>query len=213
MKTDDLIEVLGTNVEPVRGGHLRGALIMALLVGGSIAMCLVLVIFGAPKSGFGTEYTALQFLGLAFTCGLVLAGASYLLRAARPGGSGRAPFAVIVLLFLVMFLSGFVVLALARPESWGRMVFGPQWAPCLICIPLFAITPFVLLVLAQRKEAPTNLTWSGAIAGLVAGALGAAAFAFHHPGGSDPFIALWYGGSIILCAIIGGALGPRLLRW
>ncbi|MEI9914981.1 MAG: DUF1109 domain-containing protein [Methylovirgula sp.] len=213
MKTGDLIEVLGTNVEPVKGSHLRAALITALVLGGSIAVCLVLAIFGVPKSEFGTEYTALQFLGLAFTCGLVLAGASYLFRAARPGGSGRAPFVVIVLLFLAIFLAAIAVFALADSTVRQEMLFGQQWVPCLICIPLFAIAPFALLVLTLRKEAPTNLARTGAVAGLVAGALGAAAFAFHHPGGSIPFIALWYGGAIILCAIIGGALGPRLLRW
>ena len=214
MKTDDLIEVLGTNVETVRGSHLRMALVAALIVGGSIALCLVLAIFGIPKNEFGTELSPLKLLALAFTCGLVLAGVSYLFRAARPGDSGRAPLAVIVLLFLAIFLAAFVVLALVHMPVRQEMLFGQQWVPCLICIPLFAIGPFALLVLALRKEAaPTNLTWTGAVAGLVAGALGAAAFAFHHPGGSIPFIALWYGGSIILCAIIGGALGPRLLRW
>jgi hypothetical protein len=214
MKTEDLIEVLGTNVEPVRGSHLRMALITALLVGGSIALCLVLAIFGAPKSEFGTQFSGLKFLGLAFTCGLVLAGASYLFRAARPGYSSRAPLAVIALFFLAIFSAALVVLAVVHMPVRQEMLFGQQWVPCLICIPLFAIGPFALLVLALRKEAaPTNLTWTGAVAGLVAGALGASAFAFHHSGGSVPFIALWYGGSIILCAIIGGALGPRLLRW
>ena len=67
--------------------------------------------------------------------------------------------------------------------------------------------------LGLREGAPTNLMRTGAIAGLVAGALGAAVFAFHHPGGSVPFIALWYGGSILLCALVGAILGPRLLRW
>lgn len=213
MKTDDLIEVLGTNVEPVRGSHLRMALITALIVGGSMALCLVLTIFGVPKSELGTQFSVLKLLALAFTCGLVLAGASYLFRVARPGDSGRAPLAVIVLLFLAIFVAAFVVLALVHMPVRQEMLFGQQWVPCLICIPLFAIAPFTLLVFVLRKEAPTNLTWTGAIAGLVAGALGAAAFAFHHPGGSVPFIALWYGGSIILCTIIGGALGPRLLRW
>jgi hypothetical protein len=69
------------------------------------------------------------------------------------------------------------------------------------------------LIWALRKGAPTNLMRTGAIAGLVAGALGAAVFAFHHPGGSIPFIALWYGGSILLCALVGAILGSRLLRW
>jgi hypothetical protein len=64
-----------------------------------------------------------------------------------------------------------------------------------------------------RKEAPTNLAWTGAVAGLVAGALGAAAYTFHHPATSIPFIVLWYGGPIVVCAFIGAILGPRLLRW
>jgi hypothetical protein len=54
---------------------------------------------------------------------------------------------------------------------------------------------------------------TGAIAGLVAGALGAAVFALHHPGGSIPFIALWYSGPVILCTLVGALLEPRLLRW
>ena len=93
------------------------------------------------------------------------------------------------------------------------MVFGPQWAACLICIPLFAAAPFASLIWALRKGAPTNLKRTGAIAGLVAGALGAAVFAVHHPGGSIPFISLWYGGSILLCALVGAIIGSRLLRW
>src|ERR1700722_11909331 len=62
----------------------------------------------------------------------------------------------------------------------------------------------------DRKEAPTNLRRTGAVAGLVAGALGAAVFAVHHPGGTIPFIALWYGGSILLCTLFGAIIGPRL---
>jgi hypothetical protein len=83
----------------------------------------------------------------------------------------------------------------------------------LICIPLFSIAPFVSLVWALRKGAPTSLMRTGTIAGLVAGALGAAAFAFHHPSGSIPFMVLWYGRPIVLCAVVGAMLGPRLLRW
>jgi hypothetical protein len=51
------------------------------------------------------------------------------------------------------------------------------------------------------------------MAGLVAGAIGAAAYAFHCPDDSLPFIALWYGGSIAFCAPVGAMLGPRVLRW
>jgi uncharacterized membrane protein YfcA len=58
-----------------------------------------------------------------------------------------------------------------------------------------------------------DLKRTGAMAGLVAGALGATAYAFHCGDDSIPFIAIWYGAMVALCAFIGALLGPRLLRW
>jgi hypothetical protein len=78
---------------------------------------------------------------------------------------------------------------------------------------VFAAVPFAILIAAARQGAPTNLTRTGALAGLVAGALGAVAYAFHCPDDFLPFIALWHGGGIAFCAAVGAVLGPRLLRW
>jgi hypothetical protein len=61
--------------------------------------------------------------------------------------------------------------------------------------------------------APTRLARCGAIAGILAGAIGAAAYAFSCRTYSVTFIAIWYGAGIMLCAVIGAQLGPRLLRW
>ena len=213
MKTDELINMLSTNVEPVKGGEPRNLLMIALAVGAVAALCLMLAIFGVPADVLGGEYLGLKGVALAFTLGLVGAGASFLTRAARPGEPGRTPLIVIGLLFLALLSAAIATLFLAHPTAWSGMVFGPQWAACLICIPLFAIAPFASLIWTLRKGAPTNLTRTGAIVGLVAGALGAAVFAFHHPGGSIPFIVLWYGGPIVLCTLVGAMLGPRLLRW
>lgn len=213
MKTDELIDMLGTNIEPVKAGQLRTTLFAALAVGTAVALCLVVAIFGMPGEAFGRAYLGLTALALMFTLGLVAAGASFLIKAARPGKPGRRPLVVIGLLFLALLSACVVALVLAHPAAWGGMFFGPQWEACLICVPLFAVAPFTALVWALRKEAPTNLTWTGAVAGLVAGALSAAVFALHHPSGSIPFILLWYGGPIIVCALIGAMLGPRLLRW
>jgi hypothetical protein len=213
MKTDELINMLGTNLEPVKGGELRNALMIALAVGAAAASCLMLAIFGLPAAALGSDYSGPKVLALAFTLGLVFAGASFLIGSARPGEPGRKPLILISVLFFGLISAGGAALVLAHPAAWSGMIFGPQWAACLICIPLFAVAPFASLIWALRKGAPTNLMRTGAIAGLVAGALGAAVFAFHHPGGSIPFIALWYGGSILLCALVGAILGSRLLRW
>src|SRR5690348_3396046 len=53
----------------------------------------------------------------------------------------------------------------------------------------------------------------GHTTGKVVQAIGAGACALHMPGASLPFIALWYAGPILLCALIGALLGPRVLRW
>jgi hypothetical protein len=205
--------MLGTNLEPVKGGELCNALMIALAVGAVATFCLMLVTLGLPADALGGGYFGLKVLALAFTLGLVSAGASLLVRSARPGEPGRKLLILIGLLFFAILSAGFVALVLVHPAAWGGMVFGPQWAACLICIPLFAVAPFASLVWALRRGAPTNLMRTGAIAGLVAGALGATVFAFHHSSGSIPFIALWYGGPILLCALVGAILGPRLLRW
>lgn len=213
MKTDELIDMLGTNIEFVKDGQQRNTLLIALAVGGGAALCLMLAIFGAPSEAFGRKYLGLTALTLTFTLGLAAAGTGFLISAARPGKSGRRSLVVIGVLFAAILSAAMVELVLAHPAGWSGMVFGPQWAACLICIPLFSIVPFASLVWFLRKEAPTKLRLTGAVTGLVGGALGAAAFAFHHPGGSVPFIVLWYGGPIALCTLVGAILGPRLLRW
>jgi hypothetical protein len=213
MKTDELIDMLSTNVEPVKGEPLRNAVVVALGAGAAAAFCLMLAIFGAPAGAFGKEYLGLKVLALAFTLGLAIAGTRFLLKSARPGVSGRRALFVVGLLLCALFAAAAVVLVLVHPAAWSGMLFGPSWAACLICIPLFAAAPFASLIWALHQGAPTNLVRAGAITGLVAGALGAAVFAIHHPAGSIPFIALWYGGPIVLCALVGAIIGPRLLRW
>lgn len=213
MKTSELIRMLGTNVEPVGASQLRTALFIALTIGTAVALCLMLVLFGAPDAAFGAEYLGIKTLALAFTLGLAAAGASFLLKAARPGKLQHGRLAVIGLIAFGALLAGIVTMILSRPNTWGELVFGPQWAACLICIPLFAAAPFASLIWALRKDAPTHLRWTSAMAGMVAGALGAAAYTFHNPAGSIPFIVLWYGGLIITCTLLGALLGPRLLRW
>ena len=138
---------------------------------------------------------------LAFTLGLVAAGASFLVQSARPGRPRQGALILIGVLFFVLLVASCTTLALTDPAAWGDMVFGRQWAACLICVPLFAVAPFASLIWALRRGAPTNLVRTGAVAGLVAGALGAAVFAFHHPGGSigmaDPSRFAWRSGQYL----------------
>jgi hypothetical protein len=211
MNTDRLIEMLSTNVEPVKTGQLKKTLALTLVAGGLAAFCVMLSTVGLRSYGGG--HYGFLFLKLGFMLTLIGAGTALLSRLIRPGQDGRRLYMVIFVVFAVIGLSGAVALALRPAGTWGHMVMGTQWAMCAFCIPLFAIVPFAALIWALRRGAPTNLRRAGAIAGLVAGAVGAVAYAFHCPDDSIPFIALWYGAMVALCALLGSMLGPRLLRW
>jgi hypothetical protein len=213
MRTDRLIDILSTNVEPAKSGRLGKTLGVAFVVGGVAAFCAMVMTIGLRIDGADGIYLRTLAPKLLFTLSLIGMGAAFLVRAMRPGQDEWKPLLPVVLPFLVAGLAAVAAVAVERPADWGGMIFGTQWASCLICIPLLSIAPFASLVWALRTGAPTNLIRTGAIAGLVAGALGAAIFAFHHPGGSIPFIVLWYGGPIVLCALAGAIFGPRLLRW
>jgi hypothetical protein len=83
----------------------------------------------------------------------------------------------------------------------------------LFCIIFFAIVPFAALIWALRQGAPARLSLSGTIAGVMAGGLGAFAYAFSCRSYTIPFIAVCYSAAIALCAFVGAQLGPCLLRW
>ena len=213
MKTDQLIDMLSTNVEPVKTGQVWKPLIWALAIGGVASFCVMLATVGLRTEAAGVSHSGFLALKVLFMLSLVGVGTALLIKLIRPGQDGRKLFTFIFLPFLAAGFAGIVALALEPSAAWHPMILGTQWVTCLYCIPLFAISPFALLIWALRKGAPTNLQRTGAIAGLVAGALGATAYAFHCSDDSLPFIAIWYGAMVLLCAWIGARLGPRLLRW
>lgn len=213
MKTDQIIEMLSTNVEPVKPGRFQATLFLALILGGAAAFCLMLATVG-PRADISTGMLSAHIaLKLLFTLILIGAGTILLTKLARPGQDGRRSYFVILLSFLALAAAGAGALVIHPSAGWGHMVMGTDWVMCVFCIPAFATVPFAALVWTLRQGAPTNLRRTGAVAGLVAGALGAVAYAFHCPDDSIPFIALWYGVMVALCALIGALVGPRVLRW
>ena len=211
MRTDHLIDMLSTNLEPVKALQIKKSLTLALLAGGAAAFCLMLGTVGL-RSGL-IENLSFLALRLVFTLSLITLGTVLLARLARPGQTNAKLSILTLLPFLIIALAGGIGLGFHGPMAWGKMLFGMNWLTCLMCIPMFAVIPYSALIWFLRKGAPTELRFTGAIAGLVAGALGATAYAFHCPDDYVPFIAVWYGAMVALCSLIGALLGPRLLRW
>jgi hypothetical protein len=213
MKTDDLVALLSTNLDPVDRKLVSWTVYIALAAGTVVALGIMLVGLGVRADLITARALIFLLLKLAFTAGIVGVASVYLSRLARPGREGRAlsisatvPFAAIVLLAAIS-------LGLAPSSHWNKMVMGDEWLECLLSIPIIAIVPFAVIIAAVRRAAPTNLVQTGAVTGLIAGGVSAMAYALHCTDDSLPFVAVWYGGTIVLCTLAGAALGPRLLRW
>ena len=213
MKTEDLISMLSTNVEPV--DHRRTALNvgMAVAAGAAVAVATVYLLFGLRTDLTTLESLVPPLLKLAFTLIILIPASIYLIRLARPGGERKSSAALVALPFIAVMLLVAASLQFAPGSHWHGTLFGDEWLECLISIPLIAIVPFAVLVWTVRQMAPTNLTRTGAFVGLVAGCLSATGYALHCAEDSVPFFALWYGSTIALCSYAGWKLGPKLLRW
>jgi hypothetical protein len=213
MKTDDLVAMLSTNVEPIGRGLVGRTISIAVAAGAVIALGFTLVALGIRADLTTTRAAVFLLLKVAFALAVVGVAIRYLTRLARPGAErGISPLSI-VLPFAAIALFGAISLGSAPSAHWNRMIIGDEWLECLLSIPIIAIVPFAVTIFAVRRAAPTNLVRAGAVAGLLAGGVSAMAYALHCTDDSLPFVAIWYGGTIVLCTLAGAALGPRLLRW
>jgi hypothetical protein len=213
MKTDDLVAALSAHIEPVNRKLVSWTVYIALAAGTVVALGIMLVALGVRPDLMAARALMFLLLKLAFTVGIVGVASAYLTRLARPGGEGRTSPISVVVPFGAMVLLSAISLGLAPSSHWNNMVMGDEWLECLLSIPIIAIVPFAVIIAAVRRAAPTDLVRTGAVAGLIAGGVSAMAYALHCTDDSLPFVAVWYGGTIVLCTLAGAALGPRLLRW
>jgi len=213
MKTDDLIDMLGTNVERIDRKSMFRTIGAAIGVGALVSVIITLVALGFRGDPITTRATTFLLGKLVFTVLTVVLATVILTRMARPGGERRVSVVWIVSPFAAIVVLAAISLASASSEHWQRMIVGDQWLECLLSIPVIAVVPFATIIWVLRQMAPTDLVRAGAAGGLLAGAVSATGYALHCMDDSLPFIALWYGGTIALCTLAGALLGPKLLRW
>jgi hypothetical protein len=216
MNTDRLVDLLSANAQPLGPVRLERTVLLAVAIGGLAALVVMLATVGPrPQVDSWThlEWCAVKLL---FALGVVGATTPILIRSARPGPSNAAHSFLVFLPFVAVWIAAFAALLLSPPEMRAAMLRGATAvspARCLLCIIGFSAVPLIALIRVLRGCAPTQLSACGALAGLVAGGLGAAAYAVACLSDSVPFIAVWYGAAIALYAGLGALLGPRLLRW
>jgi hypothetical protein len=213
MKTDDLVALLSTNLEPVDRSSVVRTLCFALAASSLVALGIAFVGLGVRSDLMTAHALGFLIVKLGFAVGIVSLALVYLTRLSRPGGERKTLSISLVAPFAAIVLFAAISLGFAPSSHWDKMVMGNEWLECLLSIPIIAIVPFAAAIWAVRRAAPTNLARAGTFAGLIAGGVSAMAYALHCTDDSLPFVAVWYGGTIVLCTLAGAALGPRLLRW
>ncbi len=213
MKTDDLVKMISTNLEAVDSREAPRLIFISAGLGAAVALAAMMLLLGIRTDLLEQHALLFVMVKSAFAGAIIGISLANLTRIARPGGERLVSFTLGLSPFGVALVAASVSLALAPLSDWKAMIVGQNWLLCLVCIPLNAIVPFAGIIWAMRQLAPTNLTLAGAMAGRAAGGISAFAYALHCTDDSFPFIALWYGLTIALCAVLGGVVGPRLLRW
>jgi hypothetical protein len=211
VKTDELIRLLSQDA-PVRM-RLGRMLTLALAAGLAVSAVLLLATVGLRDDLASAIATVRVAFKIGMTLVLVIVAFGLVSRIGRPGVPLR-PWAVALLLPLALMVVAVGVELLVVPQdAWAARLMGRNAAFCLFFIPLLSLAPLAAFLAALRNGAPDDPGLAGAAAGLAAGAIGAALYAWHCPDDSPLFGAAWYTLAIMLVIATGYGIGRRLLRW
>jgi hypothetical protein len=184
------------------------ALIVAVVLSCIGALLLLALVFGiqphmaavVATSPFQFKVTAMAVLG----CGAALV----VRHLGRPGSSGLA--------FAALIPGVVVLLAGAALDRSGFPLTGASDLSVPICVAyivLLSLPPLAILLGTLKTGVLTRPAMAGAAAGMLAGAIGGAAYAFVCKNDGAGFVAIWYPVAIVSVAALGALVGRRWLAW
>jgi hypothetical protein len=215
MKTDDLIALLASDTLPPRGRP-------QWQVFSAIGTAVLLAFFGVWSMGINPQWTermaspsiAIKFMWLSVVLVTAFIGVRKLSRPGlRLGGLVWLwPFA-----WLIMAMIGVAETLMAGSELNHSVIttlwLGSSWQTCSLSIAALSLPVLAALLWALKDMAPTQPTFAGGVAGLVAGSLAAILYSLHCTETGFGFFTLWYGAGVAAACFIGAAWGRRWLRW
>jgi hypothetical protein len=212
MKTDDLITLLSTGLEPVQPvatRRLQGA------VWGGLALGFLVMLAGyGLRKDIGTAlWLPMFWIKLAFPLAVAVPALILTARLGHPGMRGGRLWLALPLPWLLLAALALLALFNSAPLDRASLVWGSTWATCPLSIALVSLPSFAGLFWALKGLAPTRPALAGACAGLVAASLGALVYGLHCPEMQAPFLAVWYALGMLIPVGVGALLGPKLLRW
>ncbi|MEP7312028.1 MAG: NrsF family protein [Pseudomonadota bacterium] len=211
MKTGDLITAL---VADRKNGLPPGRALWRWMTAAFVVAAIALVATAGVRADFAAvALTPRVVFKLAFAVLLVLVAAGAVLRLGQPGARLGAWSVGLAAVPCLLVIGASVELVLLPSNAWVAQARGTNATWCLRMIPLLAAAPLIACLTALRQSAPTRPVLAGAVAGLLAGGVGAVLYALHCTDDSPLFVAVWYGMAVLFVSALGATAGSRFLRW
>lgn len=214
MRTEELIDLLAAQAQPVPRHAARRRIAWALVAALPLSIAFMLAEYGL-RAGLAASlvHQPMALLKLLLPALVAAGGFVAVERLARPGVAVRGAWAAMLAPVLLLWMLGVITWLEAAPAERPQLLWGTTWRTCAWSISAMALPVFVAAFLALRSLAPTRPVAAGAAAGALASGSGAAVYALHCPELAAPFLAVWYVLGMALPVAVGAVLGRHLLRW
>jgi len=206
------IETLVADLQPVRPVSPRGGVLIALVAAAVVVAVVAATLGLRPDVVAGDPHPVVMMReGMLLLLGF--ASLAAVVASARPGvgqsstgwrwALAAASLFPLTSIALSMTSAGFpmdVLFSVDGPWCFGVSIGG-------------GLLIGAGLTLWLRSGAPTAINRIGWLVGLTSGSFGAFAYGLHCSSISVFYVGLWYTGAIMLCALLGRLIVPRLIRW
>jgi hypothetical protein len=213
MNTDELISLLSNQVTQVDRAAIARRFAQALLMGAVGSLILMSIVFGVRHDLGSVARTGLFWAKLAFPLAVAIGAMLAISRIGRPGARAGYSWMIVALPFAAVWFAGWMIVGSADSTTRAALVLGHTWRTCPFNILLLSVPTFPAAIWAMRSLAPTRLRLAGAAVGLLASSTATIVYCLHCPEMSPAFWGVWYAIGMLMPALIGAWLGPRLLRW
>lgn len=213
MNTDELISSLSEGLTPAPRRRVVASLLLSALFGLAVALVMSGMVLGLRPDLPAALDSSMFWIKAAYMGALGLAGLLAAERLTRPAGDGRPGLVLAGLAAAIIAAAAVYELATAPEHQRLQIWLGGSWSHCPANIVFLALPMMGVCFFFARRLAPVRLALTGASLGLFSGGVAGLAYCLHCDENGMSFLASWYSLGVALCALIGAALGPRLLRW
>jgi hypothetical protein len=206
------IETLVADLQPVRPVSPRGGVLIALFAA-AVVVAIIAAAFGLRTDVVAGNPHPMVMLREGMLLLLGFASLAAVVASARPGVGQSSTGWRWALAAASLFPLTSIALAMTTEGFPLDVLFSVDGPWCLGISLSGGLLIGAGLTVWLRGGAPTALNRIGWLVGLTSGSFGAFAYGLHCPSITVFYVGLWYTGAILLCALVGRLIVPRLIRW